>query len=273
MKPCTQHHKNSSGSGHGHTDSRISSTRSILLQLSLSFSKKKKYKTRKIHRKPTWRIVIPPHLSLWTLWSRNIFFFPSKGENTIHSCFKNKRRLKKIYLFLNYVQSNSGWIETYLILGGFLLYCEAFFVHFFSFLGVILIPRHPLVWSHCEHYCAKCTVSKGCECVLFQNVINMTMLNLASPSQQGRLSLLLPFVHSRMELLECLPIKNEAVDSIPTQHPQSSGQWHTPGVSALGWQRQYGQKFKAILSYIMCSGPAWAIKDVSKTNQAKTSKT
>lgn len=121
MKPCTQHHKNSSGSGHGHTDNRISSTRSILLQLSLSFSKKKKKKckTRKIHRKPTWRIVIPPHLSLWTLWSRNIFFFPSKGENTIHSCFKNKRRLKKIYLFLNYVQSDSGWIETYLILGVF----------------------------------------------------------------------------------------------------------------------------------------------------------
>lgn len=86
---------------------------------SLSQKKKKKCKTRKIHRKPTWRIVIPPHLSLWTLWSRNIFFFPSKGENTIHSCFKNKRRLKKIYLFLNYVQSDSGWIETYLILGVF----------------------------------------------------------------------------------------------------------------------------------------------------------
>lgn len=84
-----------------------------------SLSLKKKYKTRKIHRKPTWRIVIPPHLSLWTLWSRNIFF-SSKGENTIHSCFKNKRRLKN-YLFLNYVQSNSGWIEMYLILG--VLFC------------------------------------------------------------------------------------------------------------------------------------------------------
>lgn len=47
MKPCTQHHKNSSGSGHGHTDSRISSTRSILLQLSLSFSKKKSAKQGK----------------------------------------------------------------------------------------------------------------------------------------------------------------------------------------------------------------------------------
>lgn len=40
------------------------------------------------------------------------------------------------------------------------MYCDALFVHFFPFLGVILISCHSLVLFHCKHYCAKCTVFK-----------------------------------------------------------------------------------------------------------------
>lgn len=42
----------------------------------------------------------------------------------------------------------------------FFLYCDALFVHFSPFLGVILISCHSLVLFHCKHYCAKCTVFK-----------------------------------------------------------------------------------------------------------------
>jgi hypothetical protein len=43
-------------------------------------------------------------------------------------------------------------------------------------------------------------------------------------------------------------------------------------VSALGWQRQYDQSFKAIHGYIISSGPASATKDVSKANQTNKKK-
>lgn len=76
MKPCTQHHKNSSGSGHGHTDSRISSTRSILPQLSLSFSKKKKVQNKENTPKTYMKDSnSSPPLIMDFVKQKHIFFF------------------------------------------------------------------------------------------------------------------------------------------------------------------------------------------------------
>lgn len=47
-----------------------------------------------------------PVFSHYGLCEVETYFFPPKVK--MHSCFKKKKKAKKNYLFLNYVQNNSG---------------------------------------------------------------------------------------------------------------------------------------------------------------------
>lgn len=167
---------------------------------------------------------------------------------------------------------------------GFILYCEAFF----SFPDVILIPCHPSVWFHCKHYCAKCTVLKRMwMCIVpernkYDDVKSYFSVPTRMPPPLSLSFCFLCTINSKLPgwryygLLSRVLVHHEWRSRFSPQHPQTSGQWHIPVVSALGWQRQYDQSFKAIHGYIISSGPASATKDVSKANQTnkkKTSKT